>query len=125
MQQKSDVEYRAEKLYKNSREKFSYLIRETVSNSIHSTIIKMQNEPNQQYIPEISVSIQIDDQQAEIIVKDNGEGFTELNRKYFSCLDTINIAKEKLNLHPQGQGRRHLHAMSRHDRGSAPQDHRG
>ena len=31
MEQKSDVEYRAEKLYKSSREKFGYLIREVVS----------------------------------------------------------------------------------------------
>ena len=40
MEQKSDVEYRAEKLYKNSREKFGFLLREVVSNSIHATFIR-------------------------------------------------------------------------------------
>ena len=44
MEQRSDVEFRAEKLYKNTREKFGYLIREVVSNSIHAVLIKNPRE---------------------------------------------------------------------------------
>ena len=34
MEQKSNVQYRAEKEYKNSREKFFLLLREIISNAI-------------------------------------------------------------------------------------------
>lgn len=40
MEQKSNVQYRAEKEYKNSREKFSLLLREIISNSIHAVLIR-------------------------------------------------------------------------------------
>lgn len=39
MEQKSNVQYRAEKEYKNSREKFFLLLREIISNAIRSYII--------------------------------------------------------------------------------------
>lgn len=105
MEQKSDVEYRAEKLYKNSREKFGYLIREVVSNAIHATMIqdKLQGDP--QYQPRVDLIIDYEESRVEIVVKDNGEGFTDLNRKYFTHLDTRNPQKENLNFHPMGQGR--------------------
>ena len=107
MEQKSDVEFRAEKLYKNSREKFGYLIREVVSNAIHATIIRNMNENDPKYNPNVKISVDIDGDKKNIVivVKDNGDGFTEINRKYFTHLDTKNHQKEKLNLHPIGQGR--------------------
>ncbi|OGR01658.1 MAG: hypothetical protein A2511_09685 [Deltaproteobacteria bacterium RIFOXYD12_FULL_50_9] len=105
MEQKSDVEYRAEKLYKNSREKFGYLIREVVSNAIHAAIIRDKNENHPQYQPQVEVIIDKDEDHVEIVVKDNGEGFTDINRKYFTHLDTRNPQKEILHFHPMGQGR--------------------
>ena len=39
------------------------------------------------------------------MIRDNGEGFTDLNSKYFTHLDTKNPQKEQLHLHPIGQGR--------------------
>jgi hypothetical protein len=105
VEQKSDVEFRAEKLYKNSREKFGYLIREVVSNAIHATIIRDMNNDSPQFRPEVEVVITQGENQTEIVVKDNGEGFTDLNRKYFTHLDTRNPQKEKLCFHPMGQGR--------------------
>ncbi len=105
MEQKSDVEYRAEKLYKSSREKFGYLIREVVSNAIHATVIRANQENNPHYTPTIDVVIDFRENNCEIVVTDNGEGFTNLNRKYFTHLDTKNPQKEELNFHPMGQGR--------------------
>lgn len=105
MEQKSDVQFRAEKLYKNSREKFGYLIREVVSNAIHATLIrdKCVSDPN--YTPEVKISINQSNDLIQITVEDNGDGFTDLNRKYFTHLDTKNPQKEKLQFHPMGQGR--------------------
>ena len=105
MDQKSDAEYRAEKLYKHSKEKFGYLIRETVSNAIHSTLIRAQKDKKSNYKPKVLAEFQIAEKVISITITDNGEGFTELNRKYFTCLDSRNRDKENLNLHPQGQGR--------------------
>ncbi len=105
MEQKSDVEYRAEKVYKSSREKFSSLIREVVSNAIHETIIRDKHENDPQYTPRVEVIIDLEEKNVKIVVKDNGEGFTDLNRKYFTHLDTKNPQKEKLHFHPIGQGR--------------------
>ncbi len=105
MEQMSDVKNRAEKLYKNSKEKFGLLIREIVSNSIHSTIIKANTKKNTDYIPSVNIDIQIEDEKAKVVVTDNGEGFNEINCKYFTHLDTRNKAKDDLHLHPQGQGR--------------------
>ncbi len=105
MEQKSDVEYRAEKLHKSSREKFEYLIREVVSNAIHATIIRDKHESDPQYTPQVEVSIDLGENAVEIVIIDNGEGFTELNRKFFTHLDTRNPQKEELHFHPIGQGR--------------------
>jgi hypothetical protein len=105
MEQKSNVEYRAEKLYKNSREKFGFLLREVVSNSIHATFILDKKENQASYTPKVDVDIKVDDKIVEIKVYDNGEGFTELNRRYFTHLDSRNVEKVKYNFHPQGQGR--------------------
>ena len=44
MEQKSNVQYRAEKEYKNSREKFSLLLREIISNSIHAVLIRQSKK---------------------------------------------------------------------------------
>ena len=51
MEQKSNVQYRAEKEYKNSREKFFLLLREVLSNAIHAVIIKQSKDAK--FIPEI------------------------------------------------------------------------
>lgn len=103
MEQKSNVQYRAEKEYKNSREKFFLLLREVLSNAIHAVIIKQSKDAK--FIPEISLSIDIDDSKCTIELYDNGEGFNEENQKYFEELDKKNPEKEKLNFHPLGQGR--------------------
>ena len=103
MEQKSNVQYRAEKEYKNSREKFSFLLREIISNSIHAVLIRKNKEDN--YTPEVSLNILFDEERCQIELKDNGEGFTEDNIKYFDELDTKNREKEQLNFHPLGQGR--------------------
>lgn len=103
MEQKSNVQYRAEKEYKNSREKFFLLLREIISNAIHAVLIRESKEKD--YIPELNLNIVFDDTQCKIELTDNGEGFNERNRKYFEELDKKNPEKEKLNFHPLGQGR--------------------
>lgn len=103
MEQKSNVQYRAEKEYKNSREKFFLLLREIISNAIHAVLIRESKEKN--YIPELNLNVVFDDTQCKIELTDNGEGFNEKNRKYFEELDKKNPEKEKLNFHPLGQGR--------------------
>lgn len=105
MEQKSDVEYRVEKLYKNSREKFGYLIREVVSNAIHAVIIRKNLNQQEGYIPRVEFAVTSGEGSVEIVVKDNGEGFNQSNCHYFTHLDTKNSQKEKLHFHPQGQGR--------------------
>lgn len=103
MEQKSNVQYRAEKEYKNSREKFSFLLREILSNSLHAVLIRKNKERD--YRPQVSLKIQFSDNSCQIDLKDNGEGFTEDNVKYFDELDVRNQEKEQLNFHPLGQGR--------------------
>lgn len=103
MEQKSNVQYRAEKEYKNSREKFFLLLREIISNAIHAVLIRESKEKN--YIPELNLNVVFDDTQCKIELTDNGEGFNERNRKYFEELDKKNPEKERLNFHPLGQGR--------------------
>ena len=70
-------------------------------------MIREKNETASQYQPKVEIIINQDEDQKsfEIIVKDNGGGFTTLNRKHFTHLDTINPQKEGLRLHPKGQGR--------------------
>ena len=103
MEQKSNVQYRAEKEYKNSREKFFLLLREIISNAIHAVLIRESKEKD--YIPELNLDVVFDETQCKIELTDNGEGFNERNRKYFEELDKKNPEKEKLNFHPLGQGR--------------------
>ena len=108
MNQKSNVESRAEKIYKNQKRKFGLLIREIVSNAIHSVLIQ-QSRLDDNYRPEVQINIirtNRSNEQIQITVSDNGEGFNKLNRKYFSELDLKNEEKEDiLGVHPQGQGR--------------------
>lgn len=75
MEQKSNVQYRAEKEYKNSREKFFLLLREIISNSIHAVLIRQNKETN--FIPQLDLNITFDENQCKIELRDNGEGFTE------------------------------------------------
>lgn len=105
MEQRSVVEFRAEKLYKGSREKFGYLIREVVSNSIQAVIIKKKLRTPRGYIPRVEFTVRYKDTSVEIVLKDNGEGFNELNRRYFTHLDSRNTEKDQLHFHPKGQGR--------------------
>jgi len=102
--QTSNVQNRADKLYKNSREKFWYLLREVVSNSIHALVIRQNNEP-QDFIPEVKVKVVYSETEVVIEVTDNGDGFSKLNSEYFSRLDERNPVKEQLKFHPMGQGR--------------------
>ena len=103
MEQKSNVQYRAEKEYKNSREKFFLLLREIISNAIHAVLIRESKDND--YIPELNLDIVFDETQCKIELTDNGEGFNEKNQKYFEELDKKNTEKEKFNFHPLGQGR--------------------
>lgn len=105
MEQVSDVTFRAEKMYKNTRGKFGYVLREVIANAIHSTVIRQKIENNNKYKPFIDISIDRTKDNIQIIVKDNGMGFTEENRKYFSQLDYQNQDKIQCNFFPQGQGR--------------------
>ena len=105
MEQKSDVQYRAEKEYKNSRAKFYLLLREIISNSIHAVLIRQNKEKGFQ--PELKLNITFDEEKkyCKIELFDNGEGFTKTNRQYFEELDTKNSEKEEMHFHPLGQGR--------------------
>lgn len=103
MEQKSNVQHRAEKEYKNSREKFFLLLREVISNSIHAVIIREKKENNLN--PKIDLDITLRDNECRITLRDNGEGFNQLNRECFEALDKINIEKDKYKFHPLGQGR--------------------
>ena len=103
MEQKSNVQYRAEKEYKNSREKFFLLLREIISNAIHAVLIRKSKE--EKYIPELNLDIVFNETHCKIELIDNGEGFNEKNQKYFEELDQRNPEKERLNFHPLGQGR--------------------
>lgn len=104
MEQKSNVQSRAEKEYKNSREKFFLLLREIISNSIHAVLIR-QTKETADFIPELKLDITLEDTQCKIALRDNGEGFTEKNRDCFGEIDKINQEKKNFNFHPLGQGR--------------------
>ena len=104
MKQNSDTINRAIKEYKNSREKFWLLLREVISNSLHALIIRKRKDSNFSK-PEIILDIIVNDDLCEIVLTDNGEGFTPLNSKYFNELDIRNPEKEQNKFHPLGQGR--------------------
>ncbi len=107
MEQKSDVLFRAEKEYKNSREKFYLLLREIISNSIHAVVIRKDKEKENgvSYTPELTLTMTLRDADCSIILRDNGEGFTKVNSDCFEELDSKNAEKVKYNFHPLGQGR--------------------
>lgn len=83
------------------------LLREIISNSIQAVLIRKEKEKNAQnpYIPEITLEISYSDKQCSIGLRDNGEGFTEINSQCFDELDKKNIEKERFHFHPLGQGR--------------------
>lgn len=64
MEQKSNVQYRAEKEYKNSREKFFLLLREIISNAIHAVLIRESKEKD--YVPELNLNVVFDEIQCKI-----------------------------------------------------------
>lgn len=107
MEQKSNVKYRAEKEYKNSREKFYLLLREILSNSIQAVLIRKKKEKDKggSYSPEIKLTMTLREKRCTISLEDNGEGFTEINTECFDELDKKNTEKERFNFHPLGQGR--------------------
>lgn len=107
MEQRSNVQNRAEKEYKNSREKFYLLLREIMSNSIQAVLIRKEKEKNAivPYIPELTLCVSYSDKRTSIELRDNGEGFTEINTQCFDELDKKNKEKEKYHFHPLGQGR--------------------
>lgn len=107
MEQRSNVQNRAEKEYKNSREKFYLLLREIISNSIQAVLIRKEKEKNASgsYIPEITLNVNYSDKRCTIDLRDNGEGFTEINSLCFDELDRKNSEKERYHFHPLGQGR--------------------
>lgn len=105
MEQKSNVYYRAEKEYKNHREKFYLLLREILSNSIQAVLIRKDKEKGNNYTPSVTFDISVEEKKCIIVLEDNGEGFTENNRNCFDELDKKNTEKERLHFHPLGQGR--------------------
>lgn len=107
MEQRSNVQNRAEKEYKNSREKFYLLLREIMSNSIQAVLIRKEKEKKviAQYIPELTLCVSYSDKRIIIKLRDNGEGFTEINTQCFDELDKKNKEKEMYHFHPLGQGR--------------------
>lgn len=105
MEQRSDVEFRAEKIYKNTRGKFGFLTREVVSNSIHAVLIKKSSRGDNDFKPCVEFKVKRGESHIALEVGDNGDGFNDLNRQYFTSLDSRNVEKEKLRFHPKGQGR--------------------
>lgn len=105
MEQSSNVQYRAEKEYKHSREKFFLLLREIISNAIHAVVIRQNKDKETIFTPELNLCIAFNESQCKIELTDNGEGFTENNRECFEKLDKINSEKNSHNFHPLGQGR--------------------
>lgn len=107
MEQKSNVQYRAEKEYKNSKDKFYLLLREIISNAIQAVLIrkKREKEVGITYSPVVKLSITIREKRCTVVLEDNGDGFTEINTECFDELDKKNVEKENLNFHPLGQGR--------------------
>ena len=95
MKQHSNIQYRAEKEYKNARAKFYLLLREIISNSLHALIIRKSKELS--FNPKLSLDVNInyETEECEILLTDNGEGFTTQNVVYFNELDKKNIEKEK------------------------------
>ena len=59
MEQTSNVQNRAEKEYKGSREKFYFLLREIISNSFHSVLIRKDKEgiKGNDYAPKLVLKI--------------------------------------------------------------------
>ena len=107
MEQTSNVQNRAEKEYKGSREKFYFLLREILSNSFHSVLIRKDKENNsgKEYTPKLILNISFTDKYCVINLEDNGEGFTKINSECFDELDKKNTEKVRYNFHPLGQGR--------------------
>ena len=107
MEQTSNVQNRAEKEYKGAREKFYFLLREIISNSFHSVIMRKDKEDakGNMYSPKLILSITFTDKNCVIELEDNGEGFTKVNSDCFDELDKKNTEKEKYHFHPLGQGR--------------------
>lgn len=107
MEQTSNVQNRAEKEYKGSREKFYFLLREIISNSFHSVLIRKDKEGKKRndYAPKLVLKITFMDKSCEIDLEDNGEGFTKVNSDCFDELDKKNEEKVRYNFHPLGQGR--------------------
>lgn len=107
MEQTSNVQNRAEKEYKGSREKFYFLLREIISNSFHSVLIRKDREKSKgnNYFPKLILNISFTDKNCVIELEDNGEGFTKINSECFDELDKKNTEKVKYNFHPLGQGR--------------------
>ena len=107
MHQRSDPRFRAEKLYKHSKGKFGFLLRETVSNAIHAALIRADSENAETFKPTVHIRINHDPESKNAVIEviDNGEGFNEHNRTFFDALDKPNNQKMRKNFHPQGQGR--------------------
>lgn len=107
MEQTSNVQNRAEKEYKGSREKFYFLLREIISNSFHSVLIRKDKEKRKgsDYAPKLILNISFTDKNCVIELEDNGEGFTKVNSECFDELDKKNHEKVRYNFHPLGQGR--------------------
>lgn len=107
MEQTSNVQNRAEKEYKGCREKFYFLLREIISNSFHSVLIRKDKEKakGSNYSPKLILNISFTDKNCVIELEDNGEGFTKINSECFDELDKKNAEKVRYNFHPLGQGR--------------------
>lgn len=100
MQHISEVENRAQKEYKHKKGGFALLLREALSNAIHSVLLSSECT-----VPEVKIEVQCHDGAIVVSVSDNGQGFNEKNYRYFKVLDSTNEEKSRSNFYPQGQGR--------------------
>lgn len=71
----------ATQFYKSKKNAVELILREAISNAIHACIIERQNNI-EGYLPTISICINSNNNSVKIT--DNGVGFSETDKKYFS-----------------------------------------
>lgn len=97
---KVDMVRAAEKTYKHLKHSFGIIMKEAILNSLQACIIEKENRKDD-YKAKIDISINDD----KIIIKDNGIGFNEDDKKRFFLLYKENEVKRNNNLTSKGVGR--------------------
>lgn len=94
-----DIKNRATKLYKNKKNGFEFLLKEMLSNAMHSCIISKNENPK------VTIDIQHTQSDVKLVITDNGDGFTDENYNNFKILDKENEIKRNNGFQSFGQGR--------------------